>query len=399
MGAVGTDEAPPSTMYQAREWRLCPGSLLPPAAAAPAAAAAAALSSTSPAPDAGTSGQEGSKGGQPSAAVASRSMKLSPGKATVAAWLKDAPHGCVALCGETDAFRAIARHAVLHFATVPQDLGTASSSSSCTKTSTTAGQEDAAAASSASPTNNPDAGAPIVDNNNNNKTAAAAAAAAAVELGASYGCCTKILANRGFETIGVDVSEEALAEAQKIAPTAKLVKADILQNREELLPALQDLLPEVRRATGRPLMLLVDLGGNRPGTLRPVLEAILWFADYLGPDLTVVKSRDLWQDATKYLLKHDKSSLEAWPAAYLAATANDEVRSDKKKKWTGRERPLNGDSLCRKFNDVGETCPSPCRFGWHHFCERCWASGVRDQSLMSHPPNECSLPASAAADR
>jgi len=276
-------------------------------------------------------------------------MKLSPGKATVAAWLKDAPHGCVALCGETDAFRAIARHAVLHFATVPQDLGTASSSSSCTKTSTTAGQEDAAAASSASPTNNPDAGAPIVDNNNNNKTAAAAAAAAAVELGASYGCCTKILANRGFETIGVDVSEEALAEAQKIAPTAKLVKADILQNREELLPALQDLLPEVRRATGRPLMLLVDLGGNRPGTLRPVLEAILWFADYLGPDLTVVKSRDLWQDATKYLLKHDKSSLEAWPAAYLAATANDEVRSDKKKKWTGRERPLNGDGLASLF--------------------------------------------------
>ena len=139
---------------------------------------------------------------------------------------------------------------------------------------------------------------------------------AAIEIGASYGRCTSILAKAtgsASHVLGVETSKEVVAKASEAYPTLHFEQMDVFKERLRLLELTEQVVRGNARVAiartapsatelGRPsdlsdsavsgilrdLVVFVDIGGNRE--LETLVALIPWVQSEMRPRLLVVKS-------------------------------------------------------------------------------------------------------------
>jgi SAM-dependent methyltransferase len=206
-----------------------------------------------------------------------------------------------------------------------------------------------------------------------------------VEIGSSYGRATAVLAKHCARVVGIDTSQQLVAEARRVYPTLEFRQFDVIEEPH--------LLADLAAAC---TVCFVDIGGNREieGLLRvlPVVHRVL------APRLVCIKSRELYKAADAHA--HARGGLEraarlpdagAWWAARLAESAASQARPAKRYHNDGCEReggsrftqyPLayvpvvgpDGRQICRFHNYGVCTKGVECRYD-HAHCHRCSRPG------------------------
>jgi len=115
----------------------------------------------------------------------------------------------------------------------------------------------------------------------------------AVEIGCSYGVCSKILARRGWRVTCIDVAKEPLAHArERCGDGVELHLLDFCRDPSgfwSLLSRCRERAPSS--------VLFVDIGGE--GLLKRVEELLSSAAvAHLAPRVIVIKNRALWKAAS-----------------------------------------------------------------------------------------------------
>jgi SAM-dependent methyltransferase len=119
--------------------------------------------------------------------------------------------------------------------------------------------------------------------------------ALAVEIGASYGRATQLLAKRAARVIGVDNASEPLAAATALCGADPvLCECEFHQiDSSHNLPALLGLLQRCKAAHAGTRCLYFDIGGD--GLIRHSAPLLAVCLEHLEPDVCYVKSRALWK--------------------------------------------------------------------------------------------------------
>ena len=115
-----------------------------------------------------------------------------------------------------------------------------------------------------------------------------------LEIGCSYGKCTRVLANTlssPSQVIGIDISKEVLASASLAYPELTFLKADCLRDPMSTSRIHQQLCLDHPHLSRKNLVVFVDIGGNRE--LESLVALLPWIERHLCPNAIVVKSEQL----------------------------------------------------------------------------------------------------------
>jgi hypothetical protein len=114
-----------------------------------------------------------------------------------------------------------------------------------------------------------------------------------LEIGASYGRCTAIIADaltHPSQVVGIDISKEVIASATAEYPHLNFVRADCLRDPVSTLRIWQT-LRDRHIDKNLPLVVFVDIGGNRE--LESLVALLPWLETKLPTTSIVVKSETL----------------------------------------------------------------------------------------------------------
>lgn len=146
-----------------------------------------------------------------------------------------------------------------------------------------------------------------------------------LEIGCSFGECTKLLGELGCSGVAVDHAADAVAQARDLVaayPTIQVVQADARD-----IAAIHDLCPA-------PSVILVDIGGNEP--VEKVSALLRLILKTFQPRLLIVKSMELAELASliqSYTLPnrpHLLATFEESPAPqHLLALSHSPVMNDR----------------------------------------------------------------------
>ena len=115
-----------------------------------------------------------------------------------------------------------------------------------------------------------------------------------LEIGCSYGKCTRVLANTlssPSQVIGIDISKQVLASASLAYPELTFLKADCLRDPMSTSRIHQQLCLDHPHLSRKNLVVFVDIGGNRE--LESLVALLPWIERHLCPNAIVVKSEQL----------------------------------------------------------------------------------------------------------
>lgn len=237
-----------------------------------------------------------------------------------------------------------------------------------------------------------------------------------VEIGASYGRATAILAKHCRRVVGIDTSVETVRAARAQYPRLEFAQFDVIEQTH--------LLAELT-ATDACTVSFVDLGGNRElGALQRVLPIV---RRVLKPRLVCIKSRELYAALEAHARAHGgltSGGVVPAPREWWAACAADgalQLPAKAAKRYHNQGCELQGGSQFTRYplSYVPAACPDGrkiCRFHNygvctrgagcaydHEHCHRCLAAGHKAKNCpRSHEPppveaagaEECAEPAS-----
>ena len=190
----------------------------------------------------------------------------------------------------------------------------------------------------------------------------------AVDIGSSFGHSTDALRQQSARALGIEVSKEVLADAQRRFPECRFERVDVIGDRERT-KALVD-------GAGA---CFVDIGGNR--MVNSLIEFLAWLADVVRPRIIVVKSRYMFQAVLAHVGDRGVGRDMHVPdhAAFWAAFAK--ANADPRLPRHALEFPesmLDGVHICR-FHNYDEHGCKRLAFGNcplnHTHCHRCKAEG------------------------
>lgn len=203
-----------------------------------------------------------------------------------------------------------------------------------------------------------------------------------VELGSSYGVCTALLAMRCAKCIGVEISEEAVAEARTKYPGVHFECFDAVLQPQRL-----------EHVSAGAQTLFVDVGGDRDlGALLQLLPSI---QKVQRPNLIVLKSKKL----KAHMLEHQpKMSCEEWwgQLEVQYGQGNGHRAID-----LGHKHPMayparldpTGKQICRFWN-YGSCYTDDCKYT-HDWCNECLALGHRAMDCPNPAATEIPEPQSS----
>lgn len=209
-----------------------------------------------------------------------------------------------------------------------------------------------------------------------------------VEIGASYGRSTVILAKACRRVIGIDTSLEAVSAARKQYPQLEFLQFDVIEQTHLLAELV---------AQEKCTVAFVDIGGNRE--LEALLRLLPIVHRVLQPRLVCIKSRELYRAADVHAVAHGGLSRGArvpgareWWATCIANDALQQpAKAAKRYHNQGCEReggsrftqyPLayvpaigpDGRKICRFHNYGVCTRGESCGYD-HRHCHRCLSEG------------------------
>mmetsp|Transcript_39573 Transcript_39573/g.77347 ORF Transcript_39573/g.77347 Transcript_39573/m.77347 type:complete len:308 (-) Transcript_39573:31-954(-) len=128
-----------------------------------------------------------------------------------------------------------------------------------------------------------------------------------VEVGASYGVCSRVLARRAARVVGIDSAAIPLCAARELCSTMPHCEFHLISARDR--PSLIGLLRRCRGGSVR-RCLFIDIGGD--GLLRHVAPLVALCMAHLGPNLCCVKSRSLWNFFSAKQLQVAEGNFPRW---------------------------------------------------------------------------------------
>jgi SAM-dependent methyltransferase len=230
-----------------------------------------------------------------------------------------------------------------------------------------------------------------------------------MEIGCSYGKCTKVIAQQLDEleqVVGLDISNEVINAAAAANPGLKFVKSDALRDPMSTFFVYKELFELYNNKDSNhihEMYVFVDIGGNRE--LESLVALLPWIEKELNPVSIIVKSETLYATVVERcngkfdwgLLKEEmEAAIEKRKSSSSSHTGEEGKEGKETKGVVGKpeikslhplKAPLRKSASgvaicrfhnydirgCRKYIDMtcsGETCPYD-----HDTCHQCLERG------------------------